>query len=51
MRYNSRMMAITNELIYEVLKSVQAQVAITREDGNRAPSANSPWRILLRMLS
>ena len=31
-RYNALMTQITNELIYEVLKSVQAQVAITRED-------------------
>lgn len=30
--YTSQMAEISNELIYEVLKSVQAQVAIIRED-------------------
>ena len=32
MSYNQIMPTITNELIYEVLKSIQAQVALTRED-------------------
>lgn len=42
--------AVTNELMYEVLKSVQAQVAIIREDiGSLKTRATSQDRILSRI--
>jgi hypothetical protein len=42
--------AVTNELIYEVLKSIQAQVAIIREDvGSLKVRATSQGRMLSRI--
>ena len=43
-------LTVTNELIYEVLKSVQAQIAIIREDmGSLKVRATSQDRILSRI--
>lgn len=42
--------AVTNELLYEVLKSVQAQIAIVREDvGSLKTRATSQDRLLSRI--